>query len=286
ANPDDRARFFDLHAAGFNRLSLGVQSLRDTELQFLGRNHNAEQALLAVEAATDIFEKVSLDFIYALPDQHLDQWLHDLGRIAHMGAGHLSLYQLTIEPQTAFGKAAERGTLIPMPDDRAADFYEATQETMCTLGFPAYEVSNHAQPGQEARHNALYWEEADWIGVGPSAAGRLGPADARLATVGAQHTVGYPDLAKDERIIVQNLTHQEHLIETIAGGLRPMSGLSLSRLGSAQTAVCGAAEPLIDQGFLKLEQERLRATARGRLVLDHLAANLAAALPDETSPLA
>ncbi len=283
ANPDDAERFLTLRSLGFERLSLGVQSLDDRELQFLGRNHDAAAAHHAIEAALAWFDRVSLDFIYALPEQSSAEWRVRLEEICGLGATHLSLYQLTVEPETAFGRAASRGTLVPMPDDHAADLYELTQEVTEGVGLPAYEVSNHARPGDEAQHNALYWDEADWIGIGPGAAGRGGCAEDRFATDAAQRPVEYPALAPQQRITVSPMTEHDHLLEVLGGGLRPTAGLDVRRLGPAWDAAAKEARNLADHGLVTIDKDRIVVTKKGRLLTDYIASRLASSLPDSSS---
>ena len=281
ANPDDRARFEGLKQIGFRRLSLGVQSFSDAELTFLGRNHNAADAQAAVTEALALFDQVSLDFIYALPDQSLSDWELALRHAVSIGASHLSLYQLTIEEGTAFGKAAERGRLIPMPDDRAADFYELTQDITAAAGLPGYEVSNHAAPGSEAVHNSLYWQDAEWLGIGPGAHGRLEKDGVRRASLGVRAPVRYPELDFDDRMELEELGVQAKALETLSSGLRPVRGLDLRRLGAHSAAIADQAEPLIGEGLMVLGDGRLAATQRGRLVLDQLTSFLADALLED-----
>ncbi len=278
ANPDDLERFGDLRALGFNRLSLGVQSLDDAELQFLGRNHDGREARQAIERAQSVFEQASLDFIYALPDQAPGEWEAKLEDILALGAPHLSLYQLTIEPDTAFGKRAERGQLIPAPDGRMAELYRITQTMTGAAGTPAYEISNHARPGFEARHNGLYWDEAEWIGVGPGAHGRLEKGGVRRATLGLPKPSVYVRTSRNERIETEVLTAGDILVETIASGLRPKAGLDLARLGPAREAVSREAEPLISDGLLRVSGGRLQATEEGALVLDAITSVLVSSL--------
>ncbi|MEO1042683.1 MAG: radical SAM family heme chaperone HemW [Pseudomonadota bacterium] len=280
ANPDDQHRFDTLRSLGFGRLSLGVQSLDDQELEFLGRNHDASSAYLAIDRALMTFDRVSLDFIYALPGQSLNAWEARLSEICALGATHLSLYQLTIEPETAFGHAKARGHLVPMPDDRAADFYEITQDLSFGIGLPAYEVSNHAVPGDEARHNALYWDDADWIGIGPGAAGRFGDRLGRFATDAAKRSVGYPAVSAETRIEVTSLTEHDHLLEVLGGGLRPVTGLHTDRLGPSAAAVLEGAEGLADQGLLTIDGKTIAISDKGRLLTDYIAARLASSFSD------
>ncbi|MCQ8186369.1 radical SAM family heme chaperone HemW [Parvularcula maris] len=279
ANPDDAARFKELSELGFNRLSLGVQSVSDASLTFLGRNHDAREARDALIKATGMFPSVSADMIYALPGQTPRAWEAELREVLSYGMDHLSLYQLTIEPGTPFGLAAERGRLVPSPNDLQADLYELTGEITQAAGFPAYEVSNHARPGSEAVHNSLYWQGAEWLAIGPGAHGRLGQGAERLATEGAAKPKSYAALPLNERLSFTPLTEEEVLVETLAGGLRPVAGLCLHRLGDWQSSVLRAAEPFIASGHLEHREGRLAATPSGRLLLDYLTTELTSALP-------
>lgn len=176
ANPTDAeiARYRAFQDAGIGRLSIGIQSLDDEALRFLGRNHSAREALIGLETALSVFERVSLDLIYALPEQTLENWAKELRRAADLGVEHVSPYQLTIESETAFGRAARRGQLrIPDPEQGEA-FYDTTQSVLTGLGYEAYEVSNHARgAGARSQHNINVWEGVDYIGVGPGAHGCL-----------------------------------------------------------------------------------------------------------------
>ena len=186
ANPTsvEAARLAGYRTAGVNRVSLGVQALNDQDLRRLGRLHSAAEALTAVGVAREIFERVSFDLIYARQDQAVQDWEAELAQALALGPDHVSLYQLTIEDGTAFGDRHRRGRLPGLPDeDRAADLYDVTQSLTEAAGLPAYEVSNHARPGAEARHNLLYWESGDYAGIGPGAHGRLTLGGIRSATV-------------------------------------------------------------------------------------------------------
>lgn len=176
ANPSsvETANFHALAAAGVNRVSLGVQSLDDAALRFLGRLHGVEEALTALETAQKAFQRVSFDLIYALPDQTESDWRAGLERALSFGTSHLSLYQLTIEPGTRFATDVRRGVFDPLADDPAADLYTVTQAVTASAGLPAYEISNHARPGEESRHNLTYWRYHDYCGIGPGAHGRRG----------------------------------------------------------------------------------------------------------------
>ena len=171
ANPTsvEYNKFKDFRAAGVNRVSIGVQSFDEAELKFLGREHNADEAKQAIEYAAKIFDKYSFDLIYALPDQELSDWENKLKEALKLTNGHISLYQLTIEPGTNFFH-----NKVPIPEEGlAADFYETTQEICEAHNLPAYEVSNHASAGQESRHNLSYWRYQDYLGIGPGAHGRI-----------------------------------------------------------------------------------------------------------------
>ena len=172
ANPAsaDAARFADYRKAGVNRVSLGVQALNDADLKTLGRLHNAAEARAALKMAMDNFSRVSLDLIYARPGQTIPLWREELKEALAFGTDHLSLYQLTIEPETPFALLHKSGALVIPDEDLAADLYQVTQEL--TADIPAYEVSNHARPGAESCHNLIYWRYGDYAGVGPGAHGR------------------------------------------------------------------------------------------------------------------
>src|SRR3546814_322184 len=184
ANPTsvEASRLDGFRDAGVNRVSLGVQALDDAVLRFLGRTHGAAEALTAVAVARDRFERVSFDLIYARPDQTPAAWRAELSQALAHAAGHLSLYQLTIEPTTPFHSLHARGAFRLPDEDAAAALWDATQETLDAAGLPAYEVSNHARPGQECRHNIVYWSYRDYLGIGPGAHGRLSERGAKVAT--------------------------------------------------------------------------------------------------------
>src|SRR5215472_1957999 len=184
ANPAsaDAAHFRDYRSAGVNRVSLGVQALNDADLKFLGRLHDVAEAKAALKMAMAAFDRVSLDLIYARPRQTAKAWRAELAEALAFGTDHLSLYQLTIEPATPFATLAREGALVIPADDSAAALFELTQEMSEAAGRPAYEISNHARPGQECRHNLIYWRYGDYAGVGPGAHGRLVLNGERVAT--------------------------------------------------------------------------------------------------------
>jgi oxygen-independent coproporphyrinogen-3 oxidase len=193
ANPTsvEAAKFHDFRAAGVNRVSLGVQALDAAALKFLGRGHDVAQAIAAVELAGRIFPRYSFDLIYARPGQDGAAWRAELDRALSLARDHVSLYQLTIEPNTGFHGKVARGEFTPLDQDRCARLYRITQERCARAGLPAYEISNHARPGAECRHNLVYWRYGDYVGVGPGAHGRLTAiAPARTASGVASDAAG------------------------------------------------------------------------------------------------
>jgi oxygen-independent coproporphyrinogen-3 oxidase len=278
ANPDDALRFADFAAAGVNRLSLGVQSLEDAPLKFLGRAHSAADAVAAFDTARGKFGAVSIDLIYGLPGQTLRQWSAELARGLALGADHLSLYELSIEPGAAFAKAVERRDWSPMDDETAADLYELTQEMTNKAGYPAYEISNHARAAEhQSAHNRIYWRSGDWAGVGPGAHGRL-TTDKRIAVEAAErpgdylkrvaaHGIGW---AKEE-----TLDALAQMRERAAMGLRLVEGLPLAdieELGGGLDA--RRIADLATLGLAVLKDRRIALMLQGRLVADRIAAEL------------
>ena len=195
ANPasSDAARFADYRAAGINRVSLGVQALNDSDLKNLGRLHDRAEALAALALAQKTFDRVSLDLIYARPGQTETAWRGELAEALSLGTEHLSLYQLTIEPQTPYNLQQQKGRLHIPDDDHAVALFEATQEITAAAGMPAYEISNHAKPGAQSRHNLIYWRYGDYAGAGPGAHGRLQRGGKRIATA----TIRLPERWRD-----------------------------------------------------------------------------------------
>ena len=290
ANPTDAeiSRYEGFRAAGINRLSLGVQSLDDAALKFLGRNHSAAEAVRGIETAQKVFGRVSLDLIYALPDQTLDAWESELRAAAALGIEHISPYQLTIEQTTPFGRAVKRKLWSPPEEELAESFYFRTLDVLESLGFEAYEVSNHAR-GKAARsaHNVLIWEGVDYMGIGPGAHGRLtrfnvasgqtrqneNAAHGRLTRDGIRHaTIANRDLkayaTAENPIESEALSPLEAEEEALMLGLRLAEGVAFNRLPTLP--IIDKAGPLIAQGFMDLTQDRLRATPKGRVVLDRL----------------
>lgn len=233
ANPSsvEAGRFAALAQAGVNRSSLGLQSLHDASLLFLGRLHDARDGLIALEVAQRVFDRVSFDLIYALPDQTPVQWEADLARALSFGTSHLSLYQLTIEPGTRFETMVRRGDFMPLDDDAAADLFELTQAMTCAAGIPAYEVSNHARTGQESRHNLTYWRYHDYAGIGPGAHGRRGG----VATQRHKKPENWLTAVEERGSgcqIEQAITAETQAAETLLMGLRLAEGIDLSGLSA------------------------------------------------------
>ncbi|MBZ9850943.1 radical SAM family heme chaperone HemW [Mesorhizobium sp. CA14] len=283
ANPSsvEAERFRAYRAAGVNRVSLGVQALNDKDLRFLGRLHNVEEALHAIGIAREIFPRLSFDLIYARPGQTPEAWGAELEQAIGYAVDHLSLYQLTIEEGTPFHAlyAARKFTL---PDnDHAADLYALTQEVTAAQGLPAYEISNHARPGAESRHNLTYWRYGEYVGVGPGAHGRFVENGRRTVTMAERMPETWANLveAKGHGITGgEILTRAEEADEFLLMGLRLAEGIDLQRyealsgrgLSSARLSV------LQEEGLVApVGNARLRATSAGMIVLDAVVADLA-----------
>ena len=292
ANPTsvEAKSMLEFRQAGINRVSMGVQSLDDANLKFLGREHSVTDALAALELVRTAFDSVSIDLIYALPDQSAKKWRTMLGEALSLGLGHMSLYQLTIEAGTIFHTRQRKGEMMALDDDRAADLYEITQEMTTASGLPAYEISNHAVAGQECRHNLAYWQAADWLGVGPG-------AHSRFAVIGPERTC----LTRTATITRRGPTGWLHAVNTIGHGIEKkeidtprewahemvMMGLRLKdgiHLDAIKT-LCGPVESwldfaavnqYIDAGWLHHDQETssLVTTSEGRLRLNHILSSI------------
>ena len=257
ANPAsaDAARFADYRAVGVNRVSLGVQALNDPDLKKLGRLHDVAEARAALKMAMANFGRVSLDLIYARPDQNETQWRAELQEALSFGTDHLSLYQLTIEPETPYALLHKSGQLQIPDDDLAAGLYEVTQELTESAGLPAYEISNHARPAQESRHNLIYWRYGDYAGVGPGAHGRLSLNGARTATAAIKLPERWRDTVGKQGHGFAELTpirREEAAREHLLMNLRLAEGLDLAayekRWGTGPDAAKITA--LTEQGFL------------------------------------
>jgi len=288
ANPSsvEAARFRGYRDAGVNRASLGVQSLHDGVLRSLGRLHTAEEALAAIEVARGAFDRFSFDLIYARPGQTLEAWRGELAQALALAGAHLSLYQLTIEPETPFAALHARGKL-KVPDGEAAGaFYDLTQEMIERAGLPAYEISNHAAPGEECRHNLLYWRYGEYAGVGPGAHGRVVVDGARRATAterGPERWAALVESRGHGLAEVAPLTPAEEADEALLMGLRLTEGIDLERLG-AMTGLApreSAVADLARSGLIaRRPGNRIAATAAGRIVLDQVVLRLSSALED------
>lgn len=277
ANPTDAeaARYGAFAQAGVNRLSLGVQSFDDAALRFLGRDHDAGAATRALALAGRLFPRLSLDLIYARPDQTLAQWRDELSRALDAGAEHISPYQLTIEPGTAFDRAVRRGRLVPPADDLAAALFEETQAVLEGAGFEAYEVSNHARgPAARSRHNLVYWQGEDYVGVGPGAHGRLTLRGLRHATEALARPADYTARVAESGAgygVLEHLDPVARAEERVLSGLRIAPGVPFAELAALSLDPKAArVQELVALGLLAEDPDRLRATAGGRLVLDEV----------------
>ena len=281
ANPSsvEAAKFADLAAAGVNRVSLGLQALDDAALKFLGRLHSASEGIAALDLAQRHFARTSFDLIYARPDQAPEQWEAELTRALGFGTGHLSLYQLTIEPGTKFATLVREKAFVPLTDDPAGDLFGLTRELTTAAGLPAYEVSNHARPCEESRHNLTYWRYADYCGIGPGAHGRRGG----LATV--RHKKPENWLTAIERqgdgiAETRPLGPREQASEAMLMGLRLREGVDLSafsdRFGLSQNSLCdpGKLAFYASLGLVWSECTRIGVTGRGMPVLDAILGEL------------
>ncbi|MBB5044421.1 radical SAM family heme chaperone HemW [Shinella fusca] len=283
ANPSsvEAERFRGYRAAGVNRVSLGVQALNDRDLKFLGRLHDVADALKAIRLARDIFPRMSFDLIYARPNQTVEEWDRELREAVSYAVDHLSLYQLTIEEGTPFYGLHKAGKLVVPDGEQSAVLYEATQEITEREGMPAYEVSNHARPGAESRHNLTYWRYGDYVGIGPGAHGRLTTGGAKIATATERRPEGWLELveAGGHGMVDQELLEREaQADELLLMGLRLKEGIDLARW---QTLSGRDPDPererfLIEHGFIeRLGNSRLRCTPAGMLILDAVVADLA-----------
>ena len=283
ANPSsvEAANFAALAGTGVNRVSLGVQSLDDAELKFLGRLHGADEALAALETAQTHFGRVSFDMIYALPGHTPELWEQRLTRALGFGTGHLSLYQLTIEPGTRFASDVRRGRLVPLDDDEAAQLFSITQSLTEAAGMPAYETSNHARAGEQSRHNLAYWRYQDYVGIGPGAHGRR----SGVATVRHKKPENFlAAVARQGNGIaeVRPLPIADQAAEALLMGLRLTEGVDLAALAARfGLPVAGLVDEaalarLAAMGLMWREGARIGVAAEGRGVLDALLAEVVA----------
>ena len=286
ANPSsvEAERFADLARAGVNRVSLGLQALDDATLGFLGRAHSVDESLRALGTAQQHFARVTFDLIYARPGQSLDQWDAELRRALSFGTGHVSLYQLTIEPGTRFETLVRRGDLVPADDDHCADLFDLTRSVTSEAGLAAYEISNHARTGEQSRHNLTYWRYGDYAGIGPGAHGRRGS----LATERHRKPENY--LTAIQRnghglSIERPLDPATKATEALLMGLRLGEGIDLDRI-AVQSGVSAsrlvddtAADRLTTLGLIEREGQRVTVTERGMPLLDAILAEIVAIEP-------
>lgn len=282
ANPRsiEADRFAAYRDAGVNRVSIGIQSLREGPLKQLGRLHSVAEARAALETANRVFDRVSFDLIYARQGQMLADWREELTEALAMAKDHLSLYQLTIEPGTAFGDRLSAGKLAGLPSELlAADMYDLTQTLCDQAGMPAYEVSNHARPGSESRHNRIYWTGGDFAGIGPGAHGRLTLHGQRIATEALRAPTAWLQAIEGGQDTESRTTLDptEQATEYLLMGLRVTEGISLRRLSRlvGRSFPGSAAQDLIASGHLCHEGDRLRTTPLGRILLNAVLRHLA-----------
>ncbi|MEO1364881.1 MAG: radical SAM family heme chaperone HemW, partial [Pseudomonadota bacterium] len=273
ANPTsvEAARFADFRATGVNRVSMGIQALNDADLHALGRLHTAAEGLSAFDIARRTFDRVSFDLMYGRQNQSLAEWEAELTRALSLDLDHLSLYQLTVEPGTAFGDRYDAGKLPGLPnDDLSADLYALTQEMCADAGLRRYEVSNHARDGAESRHNLIYWRYGDFVGIGPGAHGRLTLDGTRVSTEQARMPKAWLDgTARETR---HALTSQDAATEYMLMGLRLAEGINLDRY----EALAGTPVPhtvlsdLVDNGFVKVKKRQLVVQEQGFMILNEI----------------
>jgi len=282
ANPTsvEAQKFSDFRKAGINRISMGIQSLRNDDLKALGRMHSVNEARKAFDIAKDNFERVSFDLIYARQDQSKVDWEIELKEASSMAVDHLSLYQLTIEDGTRFGDLYERGNLKGMPNDSlAADMYDITQEVTLQNDMPAYEISNHAIEGAESRHNLIYWRYGDYIGVGPGAHGRISENGNKIATTTIENPENWlrgVELNGTSTIDDEVINHIDQASEYLMMSLRLIEGVDMERYKK----ISGVAldnkliDKNIENGLIKVINNNLIATQPGRIILNTLIKDL------------
>ena len=283
ANPSsvEATRFRGYRAAGVNRVSMGVQALNDADLRFLGRLHNVAEAMTAIGLARDIFPRMSFDLIYARPNQTVHAWEIELKQAISYAVDHLSLYQLTIEEGTPFYGLHKAGKFVVPDGEQSALLYEATQAITAAHGMPAYEVSNHAVPGAESRHNLTYWRYGDYAGIGPGAHGRLTIRRDKVATATERMPERWLELVETHghgMIEQEKLDKTEQADELLLMGLRLTEGVDLARWQalSGRDPDPEREDFLIEHGFLeRLGNSRIRCTPAGMLILDSVVADLA-----------
>ena len=283
ANPTsvEAENFRGYRTAGVNRVSVGVQSLVEADLKALGRQHTPEEALAAFCLAAKIFPRVSFDMIYARPHQTLESWKAELARALAEQQGHMSLYQLTIEPETRYADLHAAGNLVIPSDDLSADLYDITQELTSAAGLPCYEISNHAKPGHESQHNLLYWRYGEYVGVGPGAHGRLVDGDNVIATATEKHPETWRKLVETQGhgvITRDDTSPPSQAREQLLMGLRISEGIDLQRYEklAGRPMAQEKIRAMMDLGMVTMtSNSRLAATQSGRRVLNAVIAELA-----------
>ena len=282
ANPTsvEAENFRGYRSAGVNRVSVGVQALNEADLKALGRQHSPDEALAAFRLAAKIFPRVSFDMIYARPRQTTAQWKEELTRALAEQQGHMSLYQLTIEPGTAYFDLHAKGSLVVPDEDRATDMFELTQELTEKAGLDAYEVSNHAKPGQESRHNLLYWRYGEYVGVGPGAHARIADGENRRAIVMEKYPEAWrKNVSENGHGIVEDtiVAPKDQASEYLIMGLRISEGIDLARYEKLNGMAMDANKiaGLKSLGLIKREGSQLKATIQGRRLLNALITELA-----------
>jgi putative oxygen-independent coproporphyrinogen III oxidase len=279
ANPTsvEAAHFRGYRAAGVNRVSVGVQALNEHDLKALGRQHTPDEALQAFRLAASVFPRVSFDLIYARPNQSRESWASELTRALSEQQGHMSLYQLTIEPDTRYFDLHAAGKLEIPDDDLAADLYDITQELTEKAGLPAYEISNHAKPGQESRHNLLYWRYGEYAGVGPGAHSRLRDGEKRFALAAEKHPETWRKLVQERGHGLASedaIAADEQAREYLLMGMRITEGIDMAHSGlKIDESRVSAMQSL---GFVERHGTMLRATRSGRAILNAVIRELAA----------
>ena len=284
ANPTsvEIERFRGFRDAGVNRVSIGVQALDDTVLKFLGRQHSAGEAIRALEIGRAIFPRLSFDLIYARPGQSLEAWGGELAAALDLANHHISLYQLTIEPGTAFEQRVARGDFQTLPEDEQAALFDWTAARLERAGLPGYEISNHARPGEESRHNLTYWRYGDYAGIGPGAHGRLTSDGRKFATATHRMPEEWLKLVSEQghgMVDRDALETDEQADEMLLMGLRLREGLDLARWSSLSGRGLDPEREdfLLQHGFVeRIGNSRLRCTPQGMLILDAVVADLAA----------
>ena len=283
ANPTsvEAENFRGYRTAGVNRVSVGVQSLNEHDLKSLGRQHTPDEALAAFRLAAKIFPRVSFDMIYARPGQSLDTWRAELSRALTEQQGHMSLYQLTIEPETRFADLFAAGKLVLPDEDVGADLYDLTQELTEKAGLPCYEISNHAAHGHQSQHNLLYWRYGEYAGAGPGAHGRLHDGEKVFATATEKHPETWRSRVQGEghALLQDEITDtKSQSREMLLMGLRIDEGIDLTRYENLAGRAMDQSKitAMADLGLVEMKSNsRLAATKSGRRVLNALIAELA-----------